>query len=604
MALKSQKKSVGTFMAATLVDWTQPQAVESMQKKLRKGIKKTSKSVTIKNNRINTFSVSIVDFHQLPWKGRSLERYGVENSVQRVFNDYAEIINSKFQKDLKFNGDSHIYTNAFDKMGFDNLKKQYANIQTAVTQKVQQKIVDIVSSANVGIWDLPGHKHDRILLPNLVASFKDSNNDLSLTSIIDELLVANLARNFLPFSKLLLEVAVTDFTELSVILELLDDSVGIPEHGQELLRNFIGSVSGLQESLKLFERETRMIYAIGMESFEYLQQLPSDELKAWSMVKNPQIGNEIELQLQTLNYLIATAKPILRNLLNVSASGTISDFEELLAVISRVKAHTTGIRQWVHRFEDIPSFTTLENAIAYEEVEGEQYQPQTEDSFLEITKLFKLYQRGNSSIYALRGVDLTIREGEFVVIRGPSGAGKTTLLNILAGLDKAGRGGVFFRGENLMELKDSKRTKIRRDNFSFIFQNYALIPHLTAFENTKIPLDLNGLSRKVSVGIQSLLDSVGIGEFSSHKPALLSGGQMQRLGIARALVNKPKVIFADEPTGDLDEATSISVMELLREYHEETGVTIVLVTHDEKIAKYGEREIFLRDGQLVKTLTE
>ncbi|MHA2092155.1 MAG: ATP-binding cassette domain-containing protein, partial [Candidatus Kariarchaeaceae archaeon] len=226
-------------------------------------------------------------------------------------------------------------------------------------------------------------------------------------------------------------------------------------------------------------------------------------MKAWSVVKNPTIGDQIEQQLQTLNYLITTTKPILRTLLTSPGSSSIDNFEELLAVISRVKAHATGIRQWVHRFEDIPSFTTLENAIAYEEVEGEQYHPQSEDSFLEATKLFKFYQRGNSSIYALRGVDIAIREGEFVVLRGPSGAGKTTLLNILAGLDKAGRGGVFLRGENLMELKDRKITKIRRENFSFIFQNYALIPHLTAFENTKIPLDLNGFSRKVTEGIQS-----------------------------------------------------------------------------------------------------
>ncbi|MHA2092154.1 MAG: hypothetical protein ACW98K_14975 [Candidatus Kariarchaeaceae archaeon] len=265
MGRKAQKKSVGTFMAATLVDWTNPQAVNTMQKKLRKGIRKTSKSVTIKNNRINTFSVSIVDFHQLPWTGRSLERYGIENSVQRVFSDYAEIINSKFQKDLKFNRDSHIYTEAFKKMGLNELKKQYHSIQKVVTQKVQQKIVDIVSSANVGIWDLPGYKHDRILLPNLVASFEDDSNGLELTTIIDELLVANLARNFLPFSKLLLEEAVSDFVELNVILELLADTVQVPEYAQELLRNFIGSVSGLQESLKLFEREINMIYSIGMD---------------------------------------------------------------------------------------------------------------------------------------------------------------------------------------------------------------------------------------------------------------------------------------------------------------------------------------------------
>jgi len=131
-----------------------------------------------------------------------------------------------------------------------------------------------------------------------------------------------------------------------------------------------------------------------------------------------------------------------------------------------------------------------------------------------------------------------------------------------------------------------------------------LIPHLTAFENTKLPLDLTGFSPELVEGIQQLLTDVGIGEFGDHKPALLSGGQMQRLGIARALVNRPKVLFADEPTGDLDEQTGLAVMELLKKYHEESNMTIVLVTHDEKVAKYATREIFLMDGRIVENLEE
>jgi putative ABC transport system ATP-binding protein len=131
-----------------------------------------------------------------------------------------------------------------------------------------------------------------------------------------------------------------------------------------------------------------------------------------------------------------------------------------------------------------------------------------------------------------------------------------------------------------------------------------LIPHLTAFENTKLPLDLAGLSGELVEGVQKLLDDVGIGEYATHKPALLSGGQMQRLGIARALANQPKILFADEPTGDLDEETGLAVMELLKKYHEETGMTIILVTHDEKVAKFATREIFLLDGRIVDKLED
>ena len=129
-----------------------------------------------------------------------------------------------------------------------------------------------------------------------------------------------------------------------------------------------------------------------------------------------------------------------------------------------------------------------------------------------------------------------------------------------------------------------------------------MIPHLTAHENVKIPLDLTGLSNELQKDIQALLDSVGIGPYADHKPALLSGGQMQRLGIARALSNKPKVLFADEPTGDLDEATGMVVMDLLKKYHEETGMTIVLVTHNPKVASFGTREILLLDGKIVESI--
>ena len=161
---------------------------------------------------------------------------------------------------------------------------------------------------------------------------------------------------------------------------------------------------------------------------------------------------------------------------------------------------------------------------------------------------------------------------------------------------------VFFDGDNLQKMKDRHKSRLRRENFSFIFQSYALIPHLSAYENTKVPLDLTGLSKELRDGIQELLDDVGIGEYADHKPALLSGGQMQRLGIARALAARPKIIFADEPTGDLDRKTGMKVMKLLKKYHEESGVTIILVTHDEETAKFGSREILVQDGQIVDNL--
>ena len=591
-------------MAATFVDWNQPDKVISMQKKLRKRIKRKVKSTKVQNNRINTFSVSIVNFYKLPIVGRSFDRSVTEEKIREVFNEYAKTMNIHYQKELQYNGDSHIYNDAFKFLGLEELQNKLGEIQHSVVDKVENKLEEIVSNASVGIWNLPDSFEDQIILPDLVASFGKTSKDLDLTTLIDELLVANLARNFLPFSKEILEDAINEFTQLMAIIKKYDQYTRIHPKLKTMLRNFIGTISGLQESLKLFDREVSKIYTVSIDAFDYLHGLPSDQLKQWATVKNRELGGELNDLIKTLSLMISEIKPSLRILLTNDGDSNIEKYDLLLDKFMHIKAHAAGIRQWVYRFEDIPSFTTIENGIAYESVEDEIYLPKSSNSFIETTKLFKMFQRGNSSIYALRGVDLNIEKGEFVIVRGPSGAGKTTLLNLMAGLDEAGRGAVFFKGQNIMKLKDGKRSKLRRKNFSFIFQNYALIPHLTATENTKIPLDLGGLSKKFAAGIQELLDSVGIGEYSDHKPALLSGGQMQRLGIARALINMPSVIFADEPTGDLDEATSISVMELLKKYHEETGVTIVMVTHDEKIAKYGNREIFLRDGQIVDNLQE
>jgi putative ABC transport system ATP-binding protein len=298
---------------------------------------------------------------------------------------------------------------------------------------------------------------------------------------------------------------------------------------------------------------------------------------------------------------VTEVKPQLRLLLKETGRGTagVSPIE-LMHPIIEVKAMAGALTQYAAQFDDIPSFTTLSDGIAFESVENETYTKSDEEAMLEAARLFKMYRRGGSTVYALRGVDLAVKEGEFLIIEGSSGSGKTTLLNMLAGLDNPDRGAVFFEEDNLTDLKDRKKAKARRENFSFIFQSYALIPHLDGTENVALPIDMGGLSSDLKKQIQGLLDDVGIGEYADHKPAYLSGGQMQRLGIARALANRPRVIFADEPTGDLDEETGRKVMDLLKKYHEETGVTIVLVTHNPELAEeYATRRIRVEDGQVV-----
>ncbi|KON34566.1 hypothetical protein AC477_00400 [miscellaneous Crenarchaeota group-1 archaeon SG8-32-1] len=217
---------------------------------------------------------------------------------------------------------------------------------------------------------------------------------------------------------------------------------------------------------------------------------------------------------------------------------------------------------------------------------------------MSVRGLTKDYNLGKTTVYALRGIDLDIKEGEFVAIVGNSGAGKTTLLNCMASLDEPDYGFVLFEGKNIHKLSDKEKSKIRLLDMGFIFQSYALLPHYDTRENVTLPADLAGFSKNLKQRVEDLLEGVGIKQQAKQYPAQLSGGQMQRVAIARALTNQPKVLFADEPTGDLDSETGKQVMELLKKFHEETKTTIIIITHETDIADYAERKIKIEDGEI------
>jgi putative ABC transport system ATP-binding protein len=213
------------------------------------------------------------------------------------------------------------------------------------------------------------------------------------------------------------------------------------------------------------------------------------------------------------------------------------------------------------------------------------------------------YGEGDAHVDALRGVSLEIEEGRLTAIMGPSGSGKSTLMHILAGLDQPTAGEVYVDGAEITSMNDSALTLLRRDKIGFVFQFFNLLPMLTAEENIVLPLAIAG--RKPEAGwLEELLDTVGIADRRSHRPAELSGGQQQRVAVARALVSRPSVVFADEPTGNLDSATSDEVLRLLRDSVDGLGQTTVMVTHDPHAAALADRILFLADGRIVKEVRE
>jgi putative ABC transport system ATP-binding protein len=218
---------------------------------------------------------------------------------------------------------------------------------------------------------------------------------------------------------------------------------------------------------------------------------------------------------------------------------------------------------------------------------------------VEARGLFKSYQRGSERVAALRGVDLAVRRGEMLAIMGPSGSGKTTLLNCLAGLDRPDAGDVLVEGQSLRRLSDDARARYRARRMGFVFQAYNLLPVLTALENVELPLLLAGESEhRARERSRALLAEVGLAAHLRHRPAQLSGGQQQRVAIARALAPQPAIVWADEPTGNLDSETAAEILELLVRLNRTLGQTFVIVTHAAEVARRAHRVVTMRDGRI------
>lgn len=219
--------------------------------------------------------------------------------------------------------------------------------------------------------------------------------------------------------------------------------------------------------------------------------------------------------------------------------------------------------------------------------------------------LTRVYQVGGRAVNALRGVDLEVRRGTLTALVGRSGSGKTTLLNLIGGLDRPTSGEVFVDGQRLSDLSDRALADFRRRRLGFVFQSFALLPTYSAYENVELPLRMIGVGRKERVQrARFWLEVVGLADWANHRPYELSGGQQQRLAIARALVNRPRLVLADEPTGELDTATGRQILALFKEIVEREGVTILIATHDPKVREVATVIHELRDGQIVASEVE
>jgi len=227
-------------------------------------------------------------------------------------------------------------------------------------------------------------------------------------------------------------------------------------------------------------------------------------------------------------------------------------------------------------------------------------QEQRAQTIIQAQKIRKIYRSGQLRVEALRDISMQVVKGEMVAIMGPSGCGKTTLLNCLAGLDTIDEGDIFIQGDNLRDLSDNQRTAYRAQRMGFIFQDFNLLPMLNAVENVELPMLVSGVpSRKARSRAMELLDRVGLVDRARHRPAELSGGQRQRVTIARSLTNDPAIVWADEPTGNLDSESANDVMDLLCHFNRDYEQTLVVVTHALEVGQRADRIIHMQDGHIV-----
>ncbi|MFX0015841.1 MAG: ABC transporter ATP-binding protein [Promethearchaeota archaeon] len=484
------------------------------------------------------------------------------------------------------------------------LEKELGKIKT----ELPRIFCELSTRSFITLWDLNETQDYRFYLSGFDFPVFTGKMDISMNigDIVDQILIVNFFMTFLKPTIQRLDKMYSILHQLEQ--EILKQHYRTNNHKLQskfelFLRILVAKLSALQELDNLIYRILNLFDIPFMSLTQY--NLKSDFLDFNTEITR--ISEEIQAgksKLHEVSEFIQRCQLCIRDYLDEGINGvktaeSIEEFKSALTPVGELSVdlfvEAEILKIWSDYFgSDLPYFSFNSQLLHSTETEAEEID---RDVILAVRGLYKNYNLGRNTVYAIRGVNLDIKEGEFVAIVGSSGAGKTTLLNCMASLDSPDHGAVYFRGKNLHRMKDSEKSELRLKEMGFIFQSYALLPHFNTRENVTLPADLvGGLSKGIKRRIEDLLKGVGIDQQAKQFPAQLSGGQMQRVAIARALTNRPTVIFADEPTGDLDSMTGTQVMELLKKFHEETKTTIIIITHEQDIAAYAQRQVLMEDG--------
>jgi putative ABC transport system ATP-binding protein len=596
---------------AALIDKSLRPANAKLQKSLvsdcRKNLRVSSKAMS--SQELNSFIVLSGE------KSGDLNQKVIEQietgSLYKRFRRYYADNESRLHKQLKNNQElreTSKIVKDFIKEVDPNLVKLFDSQLKKIIKELPASYREIQLKSYVTLWDFVETQQYRFFLSGLDSSVLTGStieNQVNVEELVDKLLMAN-------FFAIFLKPTITRLKELDKVLERLRLGVEgrhyrttnpkLQKKLEMFFRILAAKLSALQDIDRLLSRIFALFDVPRVSLTPYHFKNGSLELnKALAeMASEIEFGKTLLLEVHSK---LQQCQIHLRDYLDEQKNGiktvdSVTVFKSALLSMAELSTdlfvEAELLKMWSDFFgSDIPYFGFNKQLFSTQNIEVTNV---ADDNIIAVRGVSKNYNLGRTTVYALRGVNLDIKEGEFVAIVGNSGAGKTTLLNCMAGLDSPDYGVVLFRGENLHRMDDTAKSKARLLEMGFIFQSYALLPHFNTHENIALPADLAGLNKELKERIENLLKDVGLDNQAKQYPATLSGGQMQRVAIARALTNRPAVIFADEPTGDLDSATGKQVMDLLKKFHEETKTTIIIITHEQDIAAYAERQIILEDG--------
>ena len=582
--------------------------VKNLIKNLKKSLKTPKSSVNFKEHNTFIFLVAEKPMEKL-LDPKVIEE--IQDKINLHLREYYNKSKIRLQKNLKSKRElketSQIVKNFLKEID-PNFEKVFdLRLKTRILE-LPTRFCDLQTNSMTTIWNFEEEQKVQFYLsgwPSQVFKVPEVKEEVELEAMVDKLA-------FLNFFCTFLEPTLFRLREMNKVLERL--KLGL--HGT----HYRSSNSEIQAKLEMFLR----IISAKLSSLQNMDKVISSILKLFNKPKTflnkhdfIKLSEDLRTAVRQISWKINQGKSLLievqekldecqlklKDYLDEKKNGvktvkSIDEFKLSLLTTAELSSdlfiEAELLKLWLDFFSSDLPFFTFQSRIF--NLPTPQAFETSAEYIISVRGLIKNYSLGQTRVYAVRGVDLDIKDGEFVAIVGNSGAGKTTLLNCIAGLDEPDYGVVFFKGKNLHNLNDSEKSRVRLLDMGFIFQSYALLPHFDARENVALPADLAGFSKDLKNRIEELLDGVGISEQAKQYPAQLSGGQLQRVAIARALTNRPKVLFADEPTGDLDSVTGKQVMELIKKFHEETRTTVIVITHEQDIADYAERQIALEDG--------